>query len=80
MGSFQAASNAEEDYRRELLAQARTGKATAREELQREYNVRVYSDAERAALIYEAAPLIKGRLSKRHLELGMQWAEDSLNP
>lgn len=38
----------EQEYRRQLLAAARKGKAAAREELQREFNVRIYSPAERA--------------------------------
>ena len=63
------------DYRRELLEAVRKGKAAAREELQREYNVRVYSAAEREELYYEAIPEMKGRLSRRHLEIGTQWVE-----
>lgn len=75
MGSYHYGVDPELDYRRRLLEAARTGKATAREELQREYNVRVYSADERAELYYEAIPQMKGRLSKRHLEIGAQWAE-----
>ena len=76
MGSYNNyGTDPEMEYRRNLLEAARKGKATAREELQREYNVRVYSAAERAELYYEAIPQMKGRLSKRHLEIGTQWAE-----
>ena len=75
MGAFNSGHDPEQEYRRQLLAAARKGKATAREELQREYNVRVYSAAERAELYYEAIPQMKGRLTKRHLEIGTQWAQ-----
>lgn len=75
MGSFNSGADPEQEYRRQLLAAARKGKATAREELQREYNVRVYSEAERAALSYAAMPKMPGRLSKRHAEIGTEWAE-----
>lgn len=75
MGSFNSGIDPEQEYRRQLLAAARKGKATAREELQREYNVRVYSDAERDELYYAALPPMKGRLSKRHLEIGTEWAQ-----
>ena len=76
MGSYNSYGvDPELDYRRQLLEAARKGKAAAREELQREYNVRVYSAAEREELHYEAIPQMKGRLSRRHLEIGTQWAE-----
>lgn len=53
MGAFTPAWDPEQEYRRHLLAAAREGKAKASEELQREYNVRVYSAIERAELDYE---------------------------
>lgn len=75
MGAFNSGPDQEQEHRRLLLVEARNGKTAAREELQREYNVRVYSADERAQLYYEAMPQTKGRLSKRHLEIGMQWAQ-----
>lgn len=75
MGSFNSGPDPEQEYRRRLLAAARRGKAAAREELQREFHVRVYSPAERAELYYEAIPKMKGRLSQRHLDIGMEWAK-----
>lgn len=39
MASFNSGLDPELEYRRQLLAAARTGKAAAREELQREYNI-----------------------------------------
>lgn len=75
MASFNSGFDPELEYRRQLLAAAREGKAAAREELQREYNVRIYSAAERDQLYYEAIPPMKGRLSKRHLHIGMEWAQ-----
>lgn len=40
----------EYDYRCRLLAEARRGKVTAKEQLQSEYHVRVYTAAERKKL------------------------------
>jgi hypothetical protein len=59
MGAFNSVIDPEQDYRRQLLAEARKGKATAREELQREYHVRMYSAAERAKLYYKTSPKTK---------------------
>lgn len=42
MASFNSGFDPELEYRRQLLAAARKGKAAAREELQREYNVRIF--------------------------------------
>ncbi len=44
----------EREYRRRLLAAARQGKRDAQDELLREFNVRVYSAAERKLLRYAA--------------------------
>jgi len=55
-GGYQFGPDPEKDYRRQLLAEARKGKVMAKEELQREYHVRMYSAAERAKLYYEAVP------------------------
>jgi hypothetical protein len=75
MGAFNSGPDREQEQRRLLLSEARNGKKAAREELQREYNVRVFSAEERAKLYYEVMPQTKGRLSKRHLDIGMQWAQ-----
>ncbi len=48
MGAFKGVDGAEQEYRRQLLIEARKGKAAAKEELEREYHVRTYSAAERA--------------------------------
>ena len=53
----------EQEYRRQLLAAARKGKAAAREELQREFNVRIYSPAERAQV--DVAGLLAATAAKR---------------
>jgi len=62
MGAFKGADDAEQEYRRQLLIEARKGKAAAKEELEREYHVRTYSAAERAKLHYiiRLCPQIKG--------------------
>ena len=75
MGSFNSALDPEMEHRRRLLAAARKGKAEAKEELEREYRVRVYSAAERATLYYAAIPPMRQRLSDRYLELKTDWAQ-----
>lgn len=65
--------NEEEDYRRQLLAAARKGKAQAQEELQREFNVRLYTAAERAKLKYLKMNMAR---SSRYLEIATsEWAQ-----
>jgi hypothetical protein len=59
MGAFNALDDAEKEYRRQLLRDARQGKAVAKEELAREFHVRTYSAAERAKLHYKAMPTNK---------------------
>lgn len=68
MGAFKSVPDPEQDYRRQLLAEARKGKALAKDELQREYHVRMYSAAERAKLSYTVIPKHK---SKRRLDIGL---------
>ena len=48
-------------YRCQLLAGARQGKATAKEELQTEYHVRLYTAAERRKLQHQFNKSKKGR-------------------
>ena len=65
--------NEEEDYRRRLLTAARKGKAEACEELQREFNVRLYTAAERAKLKYLK---MNPARSSRYLEIATsEWAQ-----
>jgi hypothetical protein len=59
MGRLNALDDAEKAYRRQLLLDARKGKAVAKEELEREFHVRTYSAAERAKLHYEVIPTKK---------------------
>ncbi len=59
MGAFKGVDDAEKEYRRQLLRDARQGKAVAKEELAREFHVRTYSAAERAKLHYKAMPTSK---------------------
>jgi hypothetical protein len=59
MGAFKGVDDAEKEYRRQLLRDARQGKAVAKEELAREFHVRTYSAAERAKLHYKAMPTHK---------------------
>jgi hypothetical protein len=59
MGAFKGVDDAEKEYRRQLLRDARQGKAVAKEELAREFHVRTYSAAERAKLHYKAMPTNK---------------------
>jgi len=56
MGAFKSVPDPEQNYRRELLAGARKGKAAAKEELQTEFHVRMYTAAERKKLYYKALP------------------------
>lgn len=78
MGTYNSAPDREQEYRRTLLAEARKGKAKACEELQREYNVRIYTDAERAQFTYvasiETAKERGKRDAVRHLDLVTEWA------
>lgn len=53
----------EEEYRRKLLMRARKGDAKAQNELMSTYGVRLYSESERAGLIYENPKA--GRTQKR---------------
>ena len=59
MGAFKGVDDEDKEYRRQLLIDARKGKAVAKEELEREYHVRTYSAAERAKLHYKAMPTNK---------------------
>lgn len=65
MADFPAKSDPEQERRRQLLSAARRGKATASAALEQEYHVRVYSEAERSALAYDALPT-GGRRSAPH--------------
>jgi len=53
MGAYRSDTDPEHNYRCQLLAGARQGKATAKEELQTEYHVRVYTAAERKKLQHQ---------------------------
>ena len=53
MGTFRLDTDPDHYYRCQLLAGARQGKATAKEELQTEYHVRVYTAAERKKLQHQ---------------------------
>jgi len=65
--------NEEEDYRRQVLAAARKARAKAQEELQRQFNDRVYTAAERAKLKYLRMNTAR---SSRHLEIASsEWAQ-----
>jgi len=77
MASFNSGSDPELEYRRKLLAAARLGKSAAMEELQNEFNVRLYSAAERASLSYAAIPQSRA-LSRRDFDLGMEWAQEGI--
>ena len=50
MDAFRSDTDREHTYRCQLLAGARQGKATAKEALQTEYHVRLYTAAERRNL------------------------------
>ncbi len=65
----------EQEYRRQLLAAARKGKAAAREELLREFNVRIYSPAERAR-VDGARLLAAAAAAKRGPWIGSDFAEE----
>jgi hypothetical protein len=65
--------NEEEDFRRQLMAAAHTGKAQAEEELQRERSVHLYTAAERAKLKYLK---MNPARSSRYLEISTsEWAQ-----
>ena len=65
--------NEEEDYRRQLLAAARKGKAQAQKELESEFKVRLYTAAERAKLKYLKLNTAR---SSRYLEIATsEWAQ-----
>jgi hypothetical protein len=59
MGRLNGLDDAEKAYRRQLLLDAREGKAGAKDELEREFHVRTYPAAERAKLHYEVMPTKK---------------------
>lgn len=63
----------EQEYRRQLLAAARSGKTAAQEELQREFNVRIYSAAERAKL--DVPRLLAAAAARRGYELDRDYAD-----
>jgi len=67
MADLSSNSDSEQEHRRRLLSAARNGQATAKAELRNEYHVRVYSEAERSALRYDASPPLKCRASQRRL-------------
>lgn len=46
----------EENYRRSLFKRAKKGEAKAKEELWATYGVRLYTEGEKAGLVYEAPP------------------------
>ncbi len=48
----------EMEYRRQLLAAARSGKAAAQKELQEEYGVRIYTPTERASLSVDTSAFL----------------------
>jgi hypothetical protein len=64
MAEFNSNSDFEQEHRRRLLSAARNGQPTANAELENEYHVRVYSEAERSAVIYEIIPQA-GRRTRR---------------
>jgi len=72
MAKFNSKGDPDQDYRRKLLSAARDGQPTANAELEKEYHVRVYSEAERSALDYETIPQ-GGKLSSRR-QLG-EWKQ-----
>jgi len=74
MGSYNDTPDPEQEYRRNLFAAARKGIAKAREELHREYHVRVYSEEERARFSYVASFEHAKRLSQRPIEITTEWA------
>ncbi len=53
MDAFRSDTNLEYNYRCQLLAGARHGKATAKEELHTEYHARLYTAAERKKLQHQ---------------------------
>jgi hypothetical protein len=67
MADFNSKSDADQDHRRRLLSAARNGQSTAKAELEKEYHVKVYSEAERSVLHYEAIPQAGRHASRRHL-------------
>jgi hypothetical protein len=67
MADFPSKSDPEQEHRRRLLSAARNGQATAMAELANEYNVRVYSEAERSALDYAAVRQVGKPVSRRQL-------------
>ncbi len=50
MEAVSVVTDLKDDYRYQLLVEARLGKVAAKEELQTEYHVRVYTAAERKKL------------------------------
>ena len=53
MDAFRSNTDLEYNYRCQLLAGARHGKATAKEELHTEYHARLYTSAERKKLQHQ---------------------------
>ncbi len=62
-GQWEVTHEEEEEYRRKLMMRARKGDAKAQDELMSTYGVRLYSERERAQLIYENPKA--GRAHKR---------------
>lgn len=73
MGEQWSISQEEEEmYRRRLFARANKGDAKAKEELQRTYGVRLWTERERSQLEYDnpkykpkASPAAKGKAASR---------------
>jgi hypothetical protein len=53
MAELNSKSDSEQEHRRRGLSAARNGQPTAKAELEKEYHVRVYTEAERSAVHYE---------------------------
>jgi hypothetical protein len=75
MADFPSKSDPEQDHRRRLLSAARNGQPTAKADLAKEYHVKVYSEAERSALHYEALPQVGRRISQWQLDIGTEWKQ-----
>src|SRR5437867_3389977 len=67
MDAYRSDTDAEYNYRCQLLAGARQGKATAKEELQNEYHVRLYTAAERKKLQHQ---FFKNKKARQELSAG----------